>query len=270
MTTTIVTALLQIGRDELDRSASYYLRSLERLAAIDAPMVLYVSPKLVERVERLRAGLPTQVRALDIDELERLPEFSAMDAIRTSSAWFGQSPWLEQSPQARLPHYLSLIHHKPQMMRSVVDDDPFSSRRFLWLDAGIFSNSLYARFGRWVEQRWLPERGLLVFSYRTHLSADGEEVNGMSARFFCEECGCSPVRFWVRAGLIAGNKDDFHWLAQAFTARHREALRHGELGTEENLLTVLAHRHPQRFHRQKLWFHRWSVGVARQALRARR
>jgi hypothetical protein len=82
---TIVTALLDIGRDQTHpqfrRSFRSYINSLKRLAKLDLPMVIHADSRLHPRIMRWRQGRTTTLHSLCKRDLT--PEFSTMTLMRS-------------------------------------------------------------------------------------------------------------------------------------------------------------------------------------------
>ena len=60
------------------------------------------------------------------------------------------------------------------------------------------------------------------------------------------------VSWIVRGGLFGGRAAAVAEVSELYDALLDDTLAHGHLGTEETLLTILAHRHPTLFQRHCL------------------
>ena len=247
----------------MDRHFEYYKRSFCRLAEIENPLVVYASAQDADWIYEVRQNRDIVVRLFEPADLRTTPYFEAMDAIRKSPDWVSVAKWMRDSPQYKLPEYTPLTMMKPYWMQDVAREDPFGTDRLNWLDAGIFCNQMYGCMGRWVEADILPRDSFLIFtvSYRPKI-----EANGMPIGAFCEHLGVRHLRWWARGGLIGGRLSLIDPFVDHFDDVLTLTLEQGLLGTEENILTILAHQNPDRFHAQRLWFNRWSLGVGARAL----
>lgn len=262
MRPTIVTALLDIGRGAMDRHFEYYKRSFRRLAEIENPLVVYASVRDADWIYEVRQNRDIVVRLFEPDDLRTMPYFEAIDTIRLSPDWVSGAAWMRESPQYKLPEYTPLTMMKPYWMQEVARENPFGTDHLYWLDAGIFSNRMYGCMGRWVAADVLPRGRFLVFMvpYRADI-----EANGMPIEAFCEHLGVPQLRWWARGGLIGGRLSLIEPFVEHFDEVLALTLEQGLLGTEENILTIQAHQHPDRFNTQRLWLHRWSLGVSARA-----
>jgi hypothetical protein len=246
---TYVTALLDLGRETLDEAnarsfEAHYLPRFERLLAIDAPMVVYVSREHEPLVWKRRRRDNTRVVHLERHDIEALPFYQGVSAVRTRPEWQAQVPWLRESPQARLAHYAPLVLAKMRFLRDVARDDPFSTAGFFWIDAALshtvaehhlLDPALSLRLTS-------AARDLLFIAYPHH--AD-REIHGFDLDAMTRLANTASISRVVRGGLFGGRRDAVLGVAALYGALLRETLEAGLLGTEESLLTILDHRHPE-------------------------
>lgn len=256
---TLVTALLDIGRGSTDtelspehqRPFSDYLHHFQQLLTIDAPMVIFTSPDLEGTVWRFRRAADTCVHRLTLASLERgFDHFDTVQQIRREAAWRGQASWLAGSPQATLAHYNPLVMSKLSMLERSAQADPFQTRFFLWIDAGITRTC-----GALVTQSpWLPElaRRLQRFLVCSYPYEHGDEIHGFERRAIAERAGTDRVRWVARGGLFGGDRIAIGKVRSLYEVELRETLAAGFMGTEESVLTIAAHRAPDLFQREEL------------------
>jgi hypothetical protein len=183
---TVVTALLDIGRDRLQPSfarsfSAHYLRLFVRLLQINAPMIVHLEPEYEALVWRHRRRDNTQVIPLANADLEALPWFDRVQDIRRRSDWRDQAAWLAESPQAQLPMYNPLVLSKMRWLNEAAADNPFASSHLFWIDAGLtgtVSEDLLRNPA--VPSRLVNATGDFLFAafpYR-----DGAEIHGFPRR----------------------------------------------------------------------------------------
>ncbi len=258
-TLTIVTALLDIGRgadaenlpSEQKRSFSEYWAHFSQLLAMDSPLVIYTSPDLEHEVWQHRNSHNTQIRRLTPASLERdFPGFAAVQTLRGDAVWRGQAAWLAGSPQAVLPHYNPLVMSKLAMLDSVAQNNPFDSTHIIWLDAGI-ARTCGGMLGNRAWLRRLPAYLdpflLLSFPY-----PGGSEIHGFARPAMARWSGTEHVGWVARGGLFGGSPSAIHRVSREYHHYLDATLAAGDMGTEESVLTLVAHRHPDLFHRVTL------------------
>src|SRR5271165_648341 len=143
---TLVTSLFNLGRGDADRGlAGYQRRSFEEyltafdvVLGLDAPLCIYLPPELEAYVWQRRGRSNTQVVVHPLEALrERFAFFDQVQRIRLNPAWRTRAPWLAESPQANLTYYNPLVMSKMFMLNDQQLTNPFDTRHFLWIDAGL-------------------------------------------------------------------------------------------------------------------------------------
>jgi hypothetical protein len=152
--TTLVTAVLNLGRAEIDgwgrRPYEFYTTNLRRLLRRyrDTPAVVHVAPEDEPLIWACRNRANTIVAPTTLQTLRALPYYERVEAIRTSARWGQSAAWLEASPQRLLDGYLALVLAKPYWLRGAATENPFRSEHFIWMDAGLPGSSVYAALSR--------------------------------------------------------------------------------------------------------------------------
>jgi hypothetical protein len=178
-----------------------------------------------------------------------MPSYERIQTIRTSSGWADGAEWLRDSPQRLLEGYLPLVLSKPYWLRDAAVQNPFRSERILWMDGGLLSNAVYGHLGsrRFVRRLDIRQFGVLCVRYTSN-----QEIHGFERRACAEYCRTEFVSWIVRGGLFGGTPAAIQRVASLYHALLEDTLAHGHLGTEETLLTILAHRHPELLERRML------------------
>lgn len=252
---TLVTAVLDLGRGEIEgwgrRPFEFYTTSLRRLLRRyrDVPVVVHVAPHDEPLVWRCRKRENTVVVPTTAAALRWLPFYRRVQTIRTSSRWVESAAWLRDSPQRLLEGYLPMVLAKPYWLRDVAAGNPFRTERVVWMDGGLPANPVYAGLSR---RRFV--RGLDVERFRVLCVpyTTNQEIHGFDRQACARYCDTDFVSWIVRGGLLGGTPDAVARVADLYDALLDDTLAHGHLGTEETLLTILAHRHPTLLQRRML------------------
>jgi hypothetical protein len=252
---TIVTGIVDLGRGAIDgwgrRPYAYYTANLARLMRRyrDTPMVIHVAPPDEPLVWRSRERQNTLVVHVSLETLRAMPYYHRVEAIRTSSRWVQTADWLRASPQRLLEGYLPFVLAKPYWMRDAAAGNPFRTEHFVWIDGGLAGNRIYAHLSRrrFVRKLNLDRFGVVCVPYTAN-----DEIHGFDRQACARYCGVDFVSWLVRGGLLGGTRDAIDRVAELYAALLDDTLAHGHLGTEETLLTILAHRHPELMPRRML------------------
>ncbi|MCA9521121.1 MAG: hypothetical protein KC609_09115 [Myxococcales bacterium] len=247
--TTFVTALLDIGRERLGPAFArsfdgHYRPAFERLLAIDAPLVVYADRVAEALVWKHRNRANTKVIPVSTGELERRSWFPLVERIRKRAEWRSGATWLAESPQARLAHYNPLVFSKLPWLAEVARRNPFGTGSFVWIDAGLAHT---------VDARKLLDPALplrLAEATQEPLFAafpypDASEIHGFPTRELAALSGVRHVEWVVRGGLFGGRAGDLIGIAALYARWLDTTLSAGMMGTEESILTLLAHRYPE-------------------------
>lgn len=259
---TLVSALWDIGRGNMQTSEkwlvfkrpfSHYLTGAKAFLAYRFPKIVYCDEDsyaalkpLIEEADRAGAG-PTTVIIKTMDDLKaEFKQFDRLDKIRASEAWQSQSAWIADSAQAQLPMYLPIVMSKLALARDAARWNPFKTDGFLWMDAGNICHD---------PQHLTPNREANILRYLGKLltttysfSALTQEIKGFPRAAFNEYVGRagsdpSPLTL-AKGGILGGTRAYLEVAALAFSAVLDETLERGYLGTEENILSIVAARFP--------------------------
>lgn len=134
---TLVTALLDIQREKKDgRKFEDYKQWFEKVLELPAPMVVYVEPSLVEYVAQIRQGKPTKIIPQTIHSAPLSWSLPFIQQIQDSNEWkaFVKNPKDMINISAE---YDVVIHSKAPWMWNVIQENPFHTDLFFWIDAGL-------------------------------------------------------------------------------------------------------------------------------------
>ena len=149
MSTTLVTALFDIGRGQLSgkythRPFDKYLEWFKNVLDINAPMVIYIPKNLEKYVLDYR---PTNYKTkIVLVEFEDLPAYKNYYSKIDKSikhmheiTKYGEKPYhFEHNTEFKTPKYNIITFSKIDFLKQSANKNPFGSKYFLWIDAGLF------------------------------------------------------------------------------------------------------------------------------------
>ena len=143
---TIVTALYDLNRENwtgFSRKFSEYKNWMKDMLSFDSNMVIYVDEKDKEFVESFREDKSEKTRIITMPFEDFTTNKLWGDSIRKtmSSEKFLANQTVPTHPQISHPAYNILMHEKMQFVKRAIDDNPFNTDHFMWLDAGVFHMS---------------------------------------------------------------------------------------------------------------------------------
>ncbi|MEM6258483.1 MAG: WlaTC/HtrL family glycosyltransferase [Planctomycetota bacterium] len=239
MTLTLVTALVDLGRSEIGgsfaRGMSYYTDSLSRLMELPFPKVVYLDKQLVGQYQDAPA---THITLIDYSDLQDFLYYQRIQEIRAAPNWYSQADWLPESPQCRLPGYNPLVMSKMIWLNELAQINPFRTEGAFWLDAGIYNNDQFAYYG---DESFIRQTIKRDFSYVQRSCHETKEVHGFEISAFRRYCdgGTDTI---VPGGIFGGSMQALLALHGDYMRIMAETLSEGYMGTEENLLTILAYQ----------------------------
>lgn len=176
MSYTIVTGLVNIGRDEWSvdfrRTWEEYLGHFENVLRIDAPMVIFVEFDMVDWVtERRKEYSGTRVVLVEVCDSDFVLHSSLgrMAEMQMDSAY--REACVEPScPEACIPMYNVVVNNKVEFVARAAEMNPWNTDYFVWLDAGYGHSKFY-----------IPEKHVLdIGFYLEKASADKVVINTLA------------------------------------------------------------------------------------------
>lgn len=248
---TIVTGLWDLGRGnlkEFTRTFDHYLESFGKLLGLDFNMCIFVPVELADFVAKRRKPENTKVYIKSLEDIKNLVPFDSIQNIRTNRNWYSQKEWLSSSPQANLEYYNPVVMSKMLFVEQACKDNPFNTDYFFWLDGGI-TNTVGVNELEYLKNLplYMEENDdkflFLSFPY----DAD-DEVHGFELKKFNKFCG-EKSEYVCRGGFFGGHKKDISKFADRYSFFLKDSLDLGVMGTEECILTILAHRYEDEVNR---------------------
>lgn len=244
---TIVTGLLNIDRD--DRSfEEHYIKGLDKILSIRNPLVVYAEKEYHEYIVKRRKELSVatsnnriEVREFNRDKLEELPFFSDVQDIITRPDWIEQSDWIKNSPLIS-KYYVALTLAKPFLLDNIVEENPFNSKRFYWVDAGM-CNSFHVTEPltefNFLKMPKNDKYALSSYPYWTN-----SEIHGYSIKVMTDYIGRKP-EYVCRATIFGGSKEAVKNFTDKYYEVIDDSILKGTIGTEEAIFTIIDMKYPE-------------------------
>ena len=150
MTTTIITALYDIGRGEMKGDSSYrpfslYLEWFKNLLQFNAPMVVFVDQSLGSYVKEHRPeNYQTKVVIRKFQELKSHKYYDRIQHainIMIQREDTKELRHFKHCPEFVTPNYQIIQYSKLDFLLEVSQENPFNTEYFTWLDAGTYQNT---------------------------------------------------------------------------------------------------------------------------------
>ena len=146
--TTVVTGLWNINRP--GRDFSEYITNFKKFLEFPVNMFIYIQKEYEYLIWETRTKDNTFVKIYELEDVKNLysPFWDKTQTIRTNPDWYnltGEGGWLKDSPQAANEWYNPIVQSKMFMLNDATIWNPFDSKYFFWLDAGI-TNTVYENY----------------------------------------------------------------------------------------------------------------------------
>lgn len=203
---TFVTGLYDINRESNGdgRKFEQYLSWFKDTLKIQRPMVVFVEESLVSFVKEHRGDLPTKIIS---QELEEIPYFYLNDEIKRiiSSDEYRNKMSCITRLECNLSLYNVVIYSKFLWVKQAIQDNPFESDYFMWIDAGL--SRFFPQHEVNIGEIYPTENALETLLetkesvlIQTSMSYYPDIVNAEK----CDENYFWDARTWVMAGLWGG------------------------------------------------------------------
>ena len=242
MSITLVTALYDINRDrEGDgRTFEEYLSWFGETLKVKSPMVVFVDESLKQFVEDHRGNLPTKIITQSIEEV---PYYSLKDEIQKvlDNENYKSKIGAPQRVECLMSLYNVIIYSKFPWVKRVIEENPFDSEYFMWIDAGL--SRFFEQHGVNVYNQY-PSRSAVEtlldtkdsVLIHTSMSYYPDLVNAET----CTEEYFWDARTWVMAGLWGGGSTILSKFCDMMDEVLREKmLKNGVINNEQNAMAYL-------------------------------
>jgi hypothetical protein len=234
---TLVTGLFDLAKREGNpgrRTEADYLRHGEFIFALNQDIAFFAEPESAEviRARRRAHGLLRRTHIF-VTSLEAMPAYALADSIREARS---RHAVINANPAKDTPLYIALTWSKFAMLQEAMTVDPFGGTHFAWIDLGIaqvarvrhcLADGVFSRPSDKVKL-------LMMKSFAPEDLADRRD-------YF------SYLRGHVAGGYISAGVSCLRRLCESFQAEALASLEQGYGPSEEQLLPVLAARHPALF-----------------------
>lgn len=249
--TTIVTALWNLGRDNLNddfkRPYGYYLDKFVELMKTPSNLYIHIAKEDEEFVWKHRSRKNTFVKVMELEELKTwFPFFDKVQNIRNTDSWKQQASWLENSPQANLEYYNPVVMSKMFLLNDASISNPFNTDYFYWIDAGIsttvhpgyfYHDMVFENLSKFTD----AAGGFLFLSYPYE---GGYEIHGFDRENIAKYSNTDYVKYVCRGGFFGGKRDIIPTINSHYYALLKETLNNNLMGTEESIFTIMCHLFP--------------------------
>lgn len=257
MTTTLITALYNIGRDNLTgknahRSFTKYLNWFKHVLSINVPMVIFIPPDLVYYVKEHRN--PQYQTNIIIRNFEDLAAYKYYDKIQNIINNMTREPnsdgsfpsYFTECPEFITAKYETIIFSKFDFLKEVSHENPFNTEYFIWLDAGTFYQE--PPFNNKLE--WPDPYKIRILRDRFLISNYDFNVNDTSP--------LSNKRSYLRlnrneicAYILGGNYYAINLVHHQFWNEVENAINMGVINNEQHFLQLMALERPEYYY---IWY----------------
>ena len=138
MSVTLVTALYDIDRGTKGdgRSFDEYLDWFAKTLKTKSPMVVFVDESLKEFVEKNRKGLPTKVITQSLEEIPYYELNNDIQKVLDDEDFKGKVS-CPSRVECKMSLYNVVIFSKFPWVKRVIEENPFDTEYFMWMDAGL-------------------------------------------------------------------------------------------------------------------------------------
>jgi hypothetical protein len=133
---TIVSSLFNIKREGMDgRTWEEYLKWFDITLKLKCPMILFVTEDLREFVEERRSDISTEVIVQSVEEIPYYYLKCQLDSIIQSEEYIEK---ISDPDRIECQHsmYSIVQYSKFKWLKQAIEENPFNSKFFFWLDAG--------------------------------------------------------------------------------------------------------------------------------------
>jgi protein YibB len=200
---TLVTALVNINREEWDgknkqyaRKWNEYLNFLSMMALrMNVPLYIFVEKDTIDFVLKHRNNPKTYVKVIDFKDYKLYPQRERIAEIQSSETY--RAHGVEESPETHIPEYNIAVNNKVAFLDVVARENPYRTDYFVWLDAGYG----HGRIEIPRDYAWYPE------NYLKKASTGKIVINTLLDEMKTSD----PVEFFAKhvdfidGGMVVGN-----------------------------------------------------------------
>lgn len=250
---TFVTGLWEIGRGSMNntsenhdwnRSFEKYTNHLKTLLSTGLKFVVYGDTIVEDVVKKYVNAIFIEYKK---EEFYSCAFYDKVDSIRTSKEWYDQptAQWLKSSPQAQLPLYATIQFNKMYFIQKAIAINPYKSKHFYWLDAGITKNH-----DMLLLRNMLPKLSTYTkFIFFSHLYRDNTEIHGFLREGAHRYCNLPFVERIMKGFFFGGSVSQFDDILSLYNNILYKSLEEGYLGLDETIFTIMSYQKPELFNK---------------------
>lgn len=248
--TTLVTALYDIGRGDLSGKNAYrpfsnYLTWFKHVLSINTPMVIFIPSELLSYIDEHRPPhYPTKIVVRDFNKLNAYQYHDRIQSTIDQMVKEGNTPgYFSECPEFITAKYETIIFSKFDFLKEVADTNSFDSKYFIWLDAGTFREPPPFNVDLpWPDPYKIPILGdkFLLANY----SFDPEDQSPIKweTRFLSSNINA------ICAYILGGNREAITKIHDKFWSSVNNALRNGVINNEQQFLHLMCLKNPNDYH----------------------
>lgn len=237
---TAITAFYDIKRP--GRDFNLYLSWLEKtLRSLNVPVVAFCLPEHYETVSQMRKGLPYPLKVVSAP-LDKIPYAKYSERITNSLLTEHSRTAVQHRDriEGNNPWYNVVIYSKFEWMKTVIEENAYRSKYFIWIDAGV-SRFTY-NHGNIVPwpchsrlTEYFPRDKILIELHDSTLRTQNWDFSGRSSINM------------LAAGAFGGEADIVLRLGEAAHKVFLDMLGRDELNNEQIAMQIVYHQHPDWF-----------------------
>lgn len=251
MSTTLVTALYDIGRERLTGKSAHrkfdkYLAWFKYTLSINVPIYIIIPEYLQDYVQEHR---PSQYETVvEVREFEELAAYKhyyqrMQDTIDAMRAAPHAPSHYKECPEFITAKYETIIFSKFDFLKEAADINPFDSKYFVWLDAGTF----YDEPPFDVTLEWPDPYKIRLLDGKFLVSDYNFDVNDKSPLSNKREY-LTRNQNEICAFMLGGSADAVTSVHRQFWATVDEALNMGVINNEQHLLQLMVLEQPDLYY----------------------
>jgi len=242
MSITLVTALYNINRDKEGdgRNFDEYLSWFKETLKVKSPMVVFVDEDLEKFVKQHRKNLPTKIIT---QPLEKVPYYFLDNNIQKvlDDNNYKSKIGAPQRIECKMSLYNVIIYSKFPWIKRVIEENPFDSEYFMWIDAGL--SRFFDQHGINLDNQYPSNSAVETLLdnkdsvlIQTSMSYYPDLVNAET----CGEEYFWDARTWVMAGLWGGGAKVLNEFCDMMDEIFQEKmLKNNVINNEQNAMAYL-------------------------------
>lgn len=259
MNITLVTCLLDLGRDALAkdeyqfrREFKMYLDAMEKWLTHEYPKIVYTSQPIVNEMMKTMSEETKSTTKFVITSREELrtkwlgpDNYERVQTIRQSQEWLGRASWLPNSPQAGLNDYNPLVMSKMFMTRDAARKNYFNTTHFVFLDSKHNCQRpdvMSPKNDHILRAHMFNKFLLTTFDYKPASEVHGFEYSAFNKFLNMKNPSERQTVKVGRGGIFGGSAFVLEFISAMYDIALTATLREGLMGTEENILSILKYQ----------------------------